>query len=142
MKKQSWRILMALLGLAVLGATPKAAQVVDQIDMTVPFEFVISDKTLPAGTYRVNRVWNDNLEALVITNTENNASATVLPTEVESSAAKKPQVSFETAGGEHFLSKIETANHIFTIPVSRATLLLASGKSHSGAASGSSDGNN
>jgi hypothetical protein len=140
--KRSLRILMALLGFAVLGATPKAAQVVDQINMTVPFQFVVSGKTLPAGTYRVNRVWNDNLEALVITNTENNASATVLPTEVASTAVNKPQVSFETAGGEHFLNKIETANHIFTIPVSRPALLLASGKSHSGGASGSSDGSN
>ena len=140
--KRSLRILMALLGFAALGATPKAAQVVDQLNMTVPFQFVISGKTLPAGTYQVHRVWKDNLEALVITNTENNASATVLPTEVASTAANKPQVSFETAGGEHFLSKIETADHLFSLPMSRAALLLASGKSHSGGASGSSDGNN
>lgn len=139
MRKQCLRILIALIGVAGLGITAKA-QDVDQINITVPFAFVTSGKTLPAGTYRVKRVWNDKLEALVITNTENNASATVLPTEVESTPAPadKSQVSFETAGGKHFLSKIETANYIFTIPVSHAEVMLASAKSPSGTSSSSS----
>jgi hypothetical protein len=49
-------------------------------------------------------------------------------------------VSFATAGDEHFLSKIETANNVFTIPVSRAAILLASQKSHTNSSSGSSVG--
>jgi hypothetical protein len=133
------RILIALIGVTGLGITAKG-QAVDQIVLTVPFEFVVSGKTLPAGTYRVNRLWSDKLEVLVITSYENNVSAIFLPTEVESASANKPQVTFEKAGDEHFLSKIETADNVFTIPVSRAAILLASGKSHSGAASGSSGG--
>lgn len=137
MRKQCLRILIALIGVAGLGITAKA-QDVDQFNITVPFEFVTSGKTLPAGTYRVKRVWNNKLKPLVITNTENNASAIVLPTEVESTPANKSQVSFETAGGKHFLNKIETANYIFTIPVSHAEVMLASAKSPSGISSSSS----
>jgi hypothetical protein len=58
---------------------------------------------------------------------------------VESTPDGKAHVSFETAGGEHFLSKIETADNVFTIPVSRAAILLAE-KSHTDTSSKSSVG--
>jgi hypothetical protein len=139
MKKLCLRIAVALVSFAGLGITAKA-QVVDQILVTIPFEFVAAGKTLPAGTYRVNRVSDDRWAGLILSSFENRASAIVLPNEVESAPAEKAQVSFETAGDEHFLSKIETADNVFTIPVSRAAILLASGKSHTDTASGSSVG--
>ena len=139
MKKLCLRIAVALVGFAGLGITAKA-QVVDQIVVTVPFEFVVAGKTLPAGTYRVNRVSDDRWAGLILSSFENRASAIVLPNEVENAPAEKAHVSFETAGDEHFLSKIETADNVFTIPVSRAAILLASGKSHTKTASGSSVG--
>jgi len=139
MKKLCLRIVVALVGFAGLGITAKA-QVPDQIIVTIPFEFVVAGKTLPAGTYRVNRVSDDKREGLIFSSVENRASAMVHPIEVESAPADKAQVSFEKAGEEHFLSKIETANNVFTIPVSHAAILLASGKSHTKTASGSSVG--
>jgi hypothetical protein len=141
MKKLYLRILVALVSFAGLGITAKA-QVVDQIVVTIPFEFVAAGKTLPAGTYRVNRLSDDRLGGLVLRSLDNRASAIVLPTEVESAPSDKAQVSFETAGDEHFLSRIETSDNVFNIPVSRAAILLASAKSHTGAASGSSAGSN
>jgi len=139
MKKLCLRIVVALVGFAGLGITAKA-QAVDQIVVTIPFEFVVAGKTLPAGTYRVNRVSDDRLDGLIFSSVENRASAIVHPIEVKSARADKAQVSFEKAGDQHFLSKIETADNVFTIPVSRAAILLASGKSHTGTASGSSVG--
>jgi hypothetical protein len=139
MKKLCLRIAVALVSFAGLGITAKA-QVVDQIVVTIPFEFVVAGKTLPAGTYRVNRVSDDRWAGLILSSFENRASAIVLPNEVESAPAEKAQVSFETAGDEHFLSKIETADNVFTFPVSRAAILLASGKSHTDTPSGSSVG--
>ena len=139
MKKLCLRIAVALVGFAGLGITAKA-QVVDQVVVTIPFEFVVAGKTLPAGTYRVNRVSDDRWDGLIFRSVENRASAIVHPIEVKSAPADKAQVSFETAGGEHFLSKIQTADNVFTIPVSRAAILLASGKSHTDTASGSSVG--
>ena len=139
MKKLCLRIAVALVSFAGLGITAKA-QVVDQIVVTIPFEFVVAGKTLPAGTYRVNPVSDDRWGGLILSGVENRASAIVLPNEVESAPADKAHVSFETAGNEHFLSKIETADIVFTIPVSRTAILLASGKSHTDTPSGSSVG--
>ncbi len=139
MKKLCLRIAVALVGFAGLGFTAKA-QVPDQIVVTIPFEFVVAGKTLPAGTYRVNRVADDKWEGLIFSSFENRAGAIVHPIQVQSAPADNAKVSFETAGDQHFLSKIQTADNVFTIPVSHAAILLASGKSHTNTASGSSAG--
>ena len=144
MKKLCLRIAVALVSFAGLGITAKA-QVVDQVVVNIPFQFVVAGKTLPAGTYRVNRVSDDKWAGLILSSFENRAGALVRPIEVESirevesTSDGKAHLSFETAGGEHFLSKIETADNVFTIPVSRAAILLAE-KSHAGASSRSSVG--
>src|ERR1700740_2917294 len=144
MKKLCLRIAVALVSFVGLGITAKA-QVVDQIVVTIPFEFVVAGKTLPAGTYRVNRVSDDKWAGLILSSFENHAGALVRPIEVESirevesTSDGKAHLSFETAGGEHFLSKIETADNVFTIPVSRAAILLAE-QSHTDTSSKSSVG--
>jgi hypothetical protein len=130
MRKHCLRILIALIGVAGLGMAAKA-QVVDQIVVNIPYEFVVAGKTLPAGTYRVNRVSRDNQEALVLSSFENGAGA-IVSTQVENSSADKAHVTFEQVGGQHFLSKIETADHVFTIPVSRSEILEAAAKSARG----------
>jgi hypothetical protein len=139
MKKLCLGIAVALVSFAGSGIIAKA-QVPDQIVVTIPFEFVVDGKTLPAGTYRVNRVGDDKWDGLIFRSFENSAGVIVHPIAVESAPADKTKVSFEKAGGEHFLSKIQTADNVFTIPVSRAAILLASGKSHTGTPSGSSAG--
>ena len=142
MKKQRMRILIALIGVAGLGMAARG-QVPDQILVNVPYEFVVAGKTLPAGTYRVNRLSDADHETLILSSFESRARVMVLSTSVESTQADKPEVSFEQVGGQHFLSKIETADHVFTIPVSRSEILEAAARSHRGtSASGRSDGNN
>ena len=142
MKKLYMRILIALIGVAGLGAAAQG-QVVDQIVVDVPCEFVVAGKTLPAGSYKVNRVSNSNVGVLVLTNIENRASAIVLATEVKSNDTDKASVSFEQVGEEHFINQIETAEHSFTISVSRSETLEAAARSHIGtSASGSSSGSN
>src|ERR1700692_101610 len=114
----------------------------DQILVNIPYEFVVAGKTLPAGTYRVNRLSDADHETLILSSFESRARVMVLSTSVESTQADKPEVSFEQVGGQHFLSKIETADHVFTIQVSRSYILKAAARSQSGTpASGSSAGN-
>jgi hypothetical protein len=142
MRKQCMRILFALIGVAGLGVAAKG-QEADKIVVNIPYEFVVAGKTLPAGTYTLNRASSSNPRVLVLSSFENRAGAIVLPVEVESSRAEKAQVSFEQVGGEHFLSKIETAGHRFTISVSHSEILEAAARAHSGtSASGSSSGSN
>jgi hypothetical protein len=137
------RFLIALIGIAGLGVAAKG-QAVDQIVVNIPYEFVVAGKTLPPGTYRVNRLSDIHPEVLILSSFENHTRAMLLSsTRVESSSADKPEVSFEQIDGQRFLSKIETANHVFTIPVSRSEILEAAARLHSGtSASGRSDGSN
>jgi len=145
MRKHYLRILLALIGIAGLGTAAKAQE--DHIVIKIPYAFVVSGKTLPAGTYTVTRVSDSEIRALVLNNFEERASTIVLATTIESNYATKSDVSFEEVGGQLFLSKIQTGDHLFTIPVSRAEILLeAAAKSHSGTpatgAAGSASGAN
>ena len=119
MKTTYVRFLSAFFGLAALAAASRA-QAVDQIIVTVPYEFVVSGKTLPAGTYRVNRLNDRDLSELEITGVNNRAGALLRSSEVSPTREDKPTVSFQHVGDQYFLNKIETADHIFTISVSAA----------------------
>jgi len=145
MRKHYLRILLALIGVAGLGMAAKA-QEVDHIVVKIPYAFVASGKTLPAGTYTVTRVSDSNTRALVLSNFAERVGVLVIASQLENSFADKSSVSFEQVGGQIFLSQIQTADHLFTIPVSRAEILEAAAKSHSGTpvtgASGSASGAN
>jgi hypothetical protein len=135
MKKQYLRILMAVVGLAGLGVTAKA-QDLDQVVVTIPFEFVVGGKTLPAGTYRTNRISNDKHEGLILSSVENHVSVILHPTKVESTHDDNAQASFQEAGDQRILSAIETGDNIFTIPVSSVAIQEASVRSHTSTTSG------
>jgi tetraacyldisaccharide-1-P 4'-kinase len=135
MKKQYLRILMAVVGLAGLGVTAKA-QDLDQVVVTIPFEFVVGGKTLPAGTYRTNRISNDKHEGLILSSVENHVSVILHPTKVESTHDDNAQASFQEAGDQRILSAIGTGDNIFTIPVSSVAIQEASARSHTSTTSG------
>ena len=134
MRKQYLRILMAVVGLAGLGVTAKA-QDLDQVVVAIPFEFVVAGKTLPAGTYRTNRISNDN-EAWSSAVLKNHVSVMLHPTKVESTHDDNAQASFQEAGDQRFLSTIETGDNVFTIPVSSVAIQEASARSHTSTTSG------
>jgi hypothetical protein len=140
MRKQYLNFLIALIGVAGLGVAAKG-QDIDQVLVKVPHEFVVGDQTLPAGNYKVERVAGLAQRELVLSNLDNHTSTLVIPIVMESSSADKPSFSFEQVGGELFLSKIKSADHTFTVLVSRSEILEAAARSHSGtSASGSSAG--
>jgi hypothetical protein len=124
MKKLYLPIALVLLGLAARG-TPANAQDIDQVIVTVPFQFVVASATLPAGTYHVSRVSDDPHEGLLLTCREKHTTAVVIPADVENVSEEKPEFGFETAGDAHFLSRIQTDDKVFEIPVSKAKLTQA-----------------
>jgi hypothetical protein len=118
MMKHCVRILSGVFGLAALGAAAHG-QTADQMTVKIPYEFVVAGKTLPAGTYRVNRVDDRNQRVLAISSFENHVTVFVLSREIaDRTRGEQPGLSFEQVGDQHLLSKIETAGHVFTIPVS------------------------
>jgi len=125
MKKHCVRILSAFFGLAALAFTAKG-QAADQLVVNIPYEFVVAGKTLPAGTYRVNRVNDSDEKTLAISSRESHAAVLVLSSEIApATGAEQPSLSFQQVGEQHLLSKIRTAEHVFTIPVSNSAVLEA-----------------
>jgi hypothetical protein len=129
MKNFCIRILSAVFGLAALAITAKG-QAVDHLVVNIPYEFVVAGKTLPAGTYRVSRINDKDERQLIISSFENREAVMVISNEVSPIHTESPSLSFEQAGGEYFLSKIATAEHVFTIPVSKRAVLEAIAKTH------------
>jgi hypothetical protein len=131
MKKHFARMVTVMVGFAALAISVKA-QESDQVAVNVPYEFVVSGKTLPAGTYRLNRVDKSSNRELLLRSVENSAGVLLVPSDVEDARADKPSFTFREIGGEHFLTQIETAEHVFGVPVSKSAVLEATTKSHQG----------
>jgi hypothetical protein len=124
------RIVVAMLGFAAL-AMGARTQEPDQLTIRIPYEFVASGKTLPAGTYRLNRTQTSpEQHQLVLRNVERAAGVLVTPSEVEVAGAGKPAFTFQEIGGRHFLTQIHTAQYVFAVPVSKSVILEAANKSH------------
>ena len=134
------RSLVAITFLLGLGVAANA-ETRTEINVTLPFEFVASGKTFPAGTYTAGRLTDEGRGGLRLTNRATGASVFVLPDEVESASANKPKVSFKHVGNQHFLSAIQTADEVYNIPVYRSVILEAAAKPHGTvSASGSAGG--
>ena len=136
MRKHCLRILIAAFSFAGLGMAAEA-QVRDQIAVTIPFEFVVAGKTLPAGTYYVNRVTDTNPTTLILYSFENHTSVLVVPSQVENGSNDKDHLSFERASGQYLLSKIATADDVFTVPVSRSATMPVAARNNTSASSAS-----
>ncbi len=141
MKKICVGFLSAFFGLAALAAATRA-QELDQLIVNVPYDFVVSGKTLPAGAYRVKRADDRDNRVLAITSLENHGGVLLLSSIVSSTSEEKPALGFEVIGDQHFLNRVETADHIFTIPVpANATQIVAMKKQTTPSPSSSSGAN-
>jgi hypothetical protein len=139
MKKYA-RIIVAvtfLLGLSVAAN----AEIRGQVVVKLPFEFVASGITFPAGTYTVKRFSQQPFDTLMLTSDDKGTSVFVRPVEMEEASDDTPKVSFHKVGEQHFLSAIETADYIYNFTVSKSVLLEAAAKQRDiapGSASGGS----
>src|ERR1700740_693453 len=101
MKKYA-RILVAvafLLGLSVAAN----AEIRSQVVVKLPFEFVASGITFPAGTYTVKRFSQQPFDTLMLTSDDKGTTVFVRPVEMEEASDGKPKVSFQKVGEQHFL---------------------------------------
>jgi hypothetical protein len=124
MKKRYASILLALIGVLGLGMAAQANSR-GAVTVTLPFEFVASGKTLPAGTYTLRAVSDNPADGLILNNYENHVGVIVHPIEIENAPARKPTVSFQRVGTQQFLDRIQTTDIVYNLPVPRAAILLA-----------------
>jgi len=138
---RSVRVLVAFTFLVGLSMAANA-EIRGEIVVTLPFGFVASGKTLPAGINRVSRLSDENFDGLVITSYDKQTSVFVRPNEIESASPDKPQVSFQRVGDQNILSTIQTTWDVYHFQIPHSVIMEAAAKSRDNvSASGRSGGN-
>lgn len=112
----------------LLGTSVNArAQDTEGISVNVPFEFVVSGKTLPAGTYTIGRLSDDAFSGIAVST--RNQGALVLPIAIDGPrSAGQAKLSFEFVGNTHFLRQAETPAGTYTFALPKAMVALAQAK--------------
>lgn len=115
-------IIISLFGLAIRAT----AEIHPEVTVTIPYEFVVSGRPLPAGTYTVSRLSDDHrFSGLSIKNHDTGSGIFALPNQFESRSGHDKKVKFERVGNMHFLSAVETWDGVYTLPLPRSAILMA-----------------
>jgi len=79
---------------------------------SIPFEFIVSGRTLPAGNYEVRRLSDDPM-TLIIQNVDHRRSEAVFTTDSydESRIPSRSEIVFHRYGDTTFLSQVVTAGY-------------------------------
>jgi hypothetical protein len=82
--------------------------------VTIPFDFKIAGKTLPAGEYIVRRSTQVSAEGLLIRRTDSRASAYVLTISIQAGENRKhSELVFHRYEGQYFLSQVWTSGRSY-----------------------------
>lgn len=102
----------------------------DAIRVEVPFDFHVSGRSLPAGTYTVRRVFELDPALLRITGAAGQPPVSFV---VNSQSLRQTgsSLSFLRYGDSYVLSGVTTASGKFVLPLSRAERMTASTKTGS-----------
>ena len=136
MKHQWANVLVLVTSIFGLAAGAKA-ETHREVIVNIPHEFVVTGRTLPAGTYIVSRLSDDRLAGLSIASYEQRSGILVLANQFENHRTDDIKVSFERVGGMYFLRSIEAMDGVYTFPLPHSALLMAkSAQTNNMAASG------
>lgn len=113
MKKQALKVVTLLTLVVTLAlasaAVPISAAPGDRVMANVPFEFIVGDKTLPAGEYTVGRVSEMADNAIAIRSKDGKANAIRLTNSLETDrSSSKVRLVFHRYGNRCFLSEVWT----------------------------------
>lgn len=97
-------MLLGLMTLAMVSAVASANGQTQNLKADIPFEFVVGDQSLPAGSYTVRAI-ADASDALRIRGVEAKASAVRLTTAVQGKASNAKLV-FHRYGQRYFLAEV------------------------------------
>jgi hypothetical protein len=118
------------LSIIMLGLGVNAnAQNEGKVFATIPFDFEVGGKTLPAGTYTVTKV-SDNSRGLLISN--RNQGVFALPVSLDNVQAGGPLFSFEKVAGKYLLSEVNTPVGAYIIDTRHEEIKLAQTTQHGG----------
>jgi hypothetical protein len=82
---------------------------------TVPFDFVIGNKTFTAGTYRISRISDDPRGGLSIQSADGRTNMLFRPITSDSTSNDQARLQFLHEGDLYFLTGIFTASDTYTL---------------------------
>jgi|SRR5438045_1970427 len=127
-RKDHMKLAIALvIALASLTSSVKAfADSQDTTVTTVPFDFVVSSKTLPAGKYSISRISDNPLGPLLLRSADGGTATIFLPTTSESVTSNdNPALVFQHDGDTYFLSQVVAESNIYTFTQHRSKMRMA-----------------
>lgn len=106
------RFIPVLALLFALGAT-SYAQSARRTVIQIPFDFVVGQKTLPAGVYRIEPTKRDSYTVLEIRGVTSRASAFAITTTIRGGDSKRqPSLVFEKYGETYVLAEVWAAGDV------------------------------
>jgi hypothetical protein len=110
MRNQAIKLIALLSLLFTLGVASTYAQSTNILVVTVPFEFSLRGKTLPAGVYIVRRIPEGTTAGLTILRKDGLASAFVLTKPNQAGDRNKvSEMVFHRYGNQYFLAQVWTS---------------------------------
>lgn len=114
MKKQLVKgvtMLMAIIALAFVTALVSNAQTRPrQVRANVPFDFVVGEKTLAAGSYTVGTISRNSADAVLIRSSDGSQKAIRLTNSISDNAnIKHARLVFHRYGNTYYLAQVWTA---------------------------------
>jgi hypothetical protein len=134
--KKRFVIFVFALAVMLSLSTGLNAQVGHVFKVSVPFEFFVAGKTMPAGTYTVSRVSADSLGPLLLSSYESKASVVVLPTAFDSNSGGAVSLVFEQVGDQRFLNRVGTPNGAYNIVTKHSNAVVAKKRHSDGSVAG------
>jgi hypothetical protein len=109
---------LAVLTIVMLGAgaftTNVRAQTARTFEIQIPFDFVIKDKTYDAGTYRIGRLSEANLDTLVLKKADGKKSLILQTQRLNSGAPTElSKLTFRRDGETYFLDSIRASGESY-----------------------------
>jgi hypothetical protein len=103
--KRSITTLISALGLWLATGCVYAQEI--NVTANVPFNFMVQNATLPAGSYSIASISSSASKALVVRNRDSGKSLLLIPNSAESlNGSDKTKLVFHRYGAQYFLSQI------------------------------------
>ena len=113
MRKQALKavtMLVSIIALAFMTAVATNAQSSSlKLRANVPFDFVVGDKTLPAGNYAVRQITQGSDGGILISSSDSRHKAIRLSNNVQANAVKGARITFRRYGSTYFLAQVWTS---------------------------------
>src|ERR1700756_5784106 len=110
MMKYLFALLLTLVSLGTVRADSR-----DTTITTIPFDFVIGNKTFPAGKYTISRISDDPRTGLHIQSADGKTNMLFRPITLESSSNDQAKLEFLHQGDLYFLARIIAASDTYTL---------------------------